>query len=300
MRLQFVQNLIDTLRGKAAVARGLPVTVDNVASNHIDPLFDRFASAEFTFNGATRRWLTNVNADRGVTEQTLSLLCEAFPTGREQVKVLNIGCGKKDQMAFLQALGFDAYGVDYDIDEDTDRIKFHDLNTGDDLPFPADTFDCVVCQEIIEHIENPWLLFRKIKRLLKVGGTLVVTTPNISSLQSRKKFANNAIGFFAYFDAANLWQHINPIPYWEMVHIATFNGFASVSLSGNNEYYVRYVPKKPDPRGTGRRDATLQNNDVLHYVFRNLDRDIKVYSPVPTYNNDRTAAAQGRDGATPS
>ena len=289
MRLQFVQTFIDRVRGKSA-GRALPVVVDNVESPHLAPLFATFASAPFEFNGGTRRYLTNVNADRGVTEQTLALLCDAFPTDRGAVKVLNIGCGKKDQMAFLAALGFDACGIDYDIDTDTDRIRFHDLNTQDDIPFPAQAYDAVICQEIIEHIENPWLLFRKVKRLLKVGGVLIVTTPNISSLQSRRKFVNNDLGFFAYFDEANLWQHINPIPYWEMVHIATFNGFDTVALSGSNEFYVRYRPRQPDPSGTRAREATIQNNDVLHHVLRNRTTDIRVYSPVPTYNYDWAAA----------
>jgi len=292
MRIKFVQELIDRLRGKHSVGRGLAVTVRDVHSTHLDKLFERFPTAEFEINGSTRRHLANVNADRGVTEQTLSLLCHAFPSNRGNVRVLNIGCGKKDQMAFLATLGFDAFGVDFDIDQDSERTKFHDLNTQDALPFGELTFDAVICQEIIEHIENPWLLCRKIKKCLKVGGILIVTTPNISSIESKKRFAGNSVGFFSYFDSENLWQHINPIPYWEMIHIASFNGFETVTVSGNDEYYVTYVPRKPDASQNAKRDATIQNNGVLHYVFRNLNPDIKLYSPVPTYNYDWSSGAK--------
>jgi SAM-dependent methyltransferase len=293
MRIKFVQEFIDRIRGKHAVGRGLAVTVRDVHTSHLDKLFASFPTADFEINGTTRRHLANVNADRGVTEQTLSLLCDAFPSNRGNVKVLNIGCGKKDQMAFLQTLGFDAFGVDYDIELDSERTRFHDLNTQDDLPFAGMTFDAVICQEIIEHIENPWLLFRKVKKLLKVGGVLVVTTPNISSNASKRQFVGNQVGFFSYFDSDNLWQHINPIPYWEMIHIATFNGFETTTVSGNDEYYVSYVPTKPEASRNAKRDATIQNNGVLHYVFRNLNPDIKLYSPVPTYNYDWSSGAKG-------
>ena len=292
MRIRFVQDIFDRLRGKNTVGRGLAVTVADTHDTGIDRLFDTFPSTGFEINGRTRRHLTNVNADRGVTEQTLSLLCKQFPSDRTGIKVLNVGCGKKNQMDFLTALGFEAYGVDFDIDEDSEHIRFHDLNTQDDLPFGDLRFDAVICQEIIEHIENPWLLFRKVKKVLKTGGTLIVTTPNISSNHSKRVFNGNNVGFFAYFDPVNLWQHINPIPYWEMIHIATFNGFETLGLSGNNEFYVTYTPKKADAPPAARRDATIQNNDVLHYLLRNTNEAIRLYSPVPTHNYDWSAGAR--------
>ncbi len=285
MRIQWFQNIVDGLRGKKrARIKVIPVSVVDMPAQEVDDLLTTFDHGEFKFNGRTRRYLANVNADRGVTEQTLSLLCRQFPTERGDVKVLNVGCGKKNQMSFLEVLGFEAYGVDFDIETDSDKVKFHDLNTQDDLPFERGSFDCVICQEIIEHVENPWLLLRKVKSALKVGGTLIVTTPNISSNRSKKIFTENNVGFYAYFDPANMWQHINPIPFWEMTHIATFNGFESVTLSGNNEYYVRYLPRTSLPAADLNKQVTIQNNDILHYVFRNLNSEIKLYSPIPTHN----------------
>jgi 2-polyprenyl-3-methyl-5-hydroxy-6-metoxy-1,4-benzoquinol methylase len=283
MRIQFIQDLIDTARGKKR-ARTIPVSPVDADRTEVDALFERFEHREVEFNGRRRKYLSGVNADPGVTEQTLSLLCQQFSGDRHDIKVLNVGCGKKNQSAFLQSLGFDAYGVDFDIDVDTDKFRFHDLNTQDDLPFDGAVFDCVICQEIIEHIENPWLLFRKVKKALKVGGALIVTTPNISSNNSKKIFTENNVGFYAYFDPANLWQHINPIAYWEMIHIATFNGFEPIRLTGNNEFYARYLARKRPLTPDLETQITIQNNDILHYVFRNLNTEIRLYSPVPTHS----------------
>lgn len=46
------------------------------------------------------------------------------------------------------------------------------------LPFKDETFDCIVCGEIIEHIVNPENLLSECKRVLK-NGTLILTTPHI-------------------------------------------------------------------------------------------------------------------------
>lgn len=283
MRIQFLQDIIDAARGKKK-GRAIPVTMRDVDRPELDALFARFPHRQIDINGRPRKVLEGVNADPGVTERTLAFVCEQFPQDRDAVKVLNVGCGKKNQNAFLEMMGFDAYGVDFDIDVDTDKTKFHDLNTQDDLPFDEAAFDCVICQEIIEHIENPWLLFRKVKKVLKAGGILIVTTPNVSSNNSKRIFVENNVGFFAYFDPENLWQHINPIPYWEMVHIATFNGFEPVALSGNREFHVEYVPRGASSDKALHTQVTIQNNDILHYVFKQVKSDIRLYSPVPTHN----------------
>ncbi|MFH1444045.1 MAG: class I SAM-dependent methyltransferase [Candidatus Peregrinibacteria bacterium] len=46
------------------------------------------------------------------------------------------------------------------------------------LSFPDETFDVVVSSECIEHTENPLKALAEMCRVLKPGGTLIVTTPN--------------------------------------------------------------------------------------------------------------------------
>lgn len=45
------------------------------------------------------------------------------------------------------------------------------------IPVAAETFDVVIASEIIEHVEDPRAFLREAIRPLKVGGTLIVTTP---------------------------------------------------------------------------------------------------------------------------
>lgn len=47
-----------------------------------------------------------------------------------------------------------------------------------DMPFDDDTFDYVISSEVIEHVPDPVRAVREMHRVLKAGGTLVLTTPN--------------------------------------------------------------------------------------------------------------------------
>ena len=46
------------------------------------------------------------------------------------------------------------------------------------LPFKSDTFDSLFAGEIVEHLPEPDLGVKEWNRVLKKGGTLLVTTPN--------------------------------------------------------------------------------------------------------------------------
>ena len=45
-----------------------------------------------------------------------------------------------------------------------------------DLSFQDDTFDVVVCDQVIEHVENPQVAIQNMSRVLKPGGLMVVTS----------------------------------------------------------------------------------------------------------------------------
>jgi SAM-dependent methyltransferase len=46
-----------------------------------------------------------------------------------------------------------------------------------DLSFKDETFDCVLCSEVLEHVEDDVKAVSELRRVLKAGGTLVITVP---------------------------------------------------------------------------------------------------------------------------
>ena len=46
-----------------------------------------------------------------------------------------------------------------------------------DIPEPAESFDAVMCIEVLEHLSDPPAALRELSRVLKTGGMLIVTAP---------------------------------------------------------------------------------------------------------------------------
>jgi SAM-dependent methyltransferase len=57
------------------------------------------------------------------------------------------------------------------------RVSFA-IMAAEDIPLSTGSIDCAVSLETIEHIPNPRGFLRELDRVLKPGGTLVISTPN--------------------------------------------------------------------------------------------------------------------------
>jgi len=55
-------------------------------------------------------------------------------------------------------------------------------NVEKQIPFEDSKFGCVVILELIEHLANVNRAYQEIRRVLKPGGTVLISTPNYSLL----------------------------------------------------------------------------------------------------------------------
>ncbi len=94
------------------------------------------------------------------------------------MRVLNLGCGHA-KLDFPEAGGAsEIIGVDISSRSQADIL--HDLNAVP-YPFPSDSFDLIIMQDVIEHVVSVTDVMNEVYRLLQGGGRVRIRTPHYSS-----------------------------------------------------------------------------------------------------------------------
>ena len=114
-----------------------------------------------------------------------------FAPGGE--RVLDVGCGSGVVLYNLREKYRELHGVELSgeriktarqtLEGLPARIESGNIETG--LDYPDAHFDTIVIADVIEHVVNLWPATLEMKRLLKPGGQIVLTTPNIASIRRR-------------------------------------------------------------------------------------------------------------------
>ena len=106
---------------------------------------------------------------------------------RGEGKVLDVGCGAGGNLKTLQDQGWDPYGIE--ISEvaaaHARELVTKNIHAGtlESAPFSAKSFDLVLMSHSLEHLPSPVDALQRIHRLLKDDGLLVVSVPNLNSLE---------------------------------------------------------------------------------------------------------------------
>jgi len=124
------------------------------------------------------------DTSEGTIRRVLSLL-EDRPGGR----VLDAPAGAGALCRWLAQRGCDVTALDIsDADFAAKEVPFVAADLDQRLPFSDEAFDYVLCVDGIEHLESPYFTIREFARILRSGGGLIISTPNISALRSRARF----------------------------------------------------------------------------------------------------------------
>ena len=121
-------------------------------------------------------------ADRKRVDFIASVLKESLPVNG---KILDVGCGNGVISRHLGRLGYNVLGID--VSEKTienarkinpmPNVKFM-TKSAEELVASGETYDAVICSEVLEHLNEPGQLLTVLHDCLAENGKLIITVPN--------------------------------------------------------------------------------------------------------------------------
>ena len=111
--------------------------------------------------------------------------------------ILDAGCGIGLYSLTLAKRGYKVHGIDadeekinsakklaYSLNIDIDTVSF-DTSDICQLPIKDETYDRIICSDVIEHIKDDDMAVSELARVLKKRGILVLSTPSVMPLSKK-------------------------------------------------------------------------------------------------------------------
>ncbi|HEY9260596.1 class I SAM-dependent methyltransferase [Chitinophaga sp.] len=187
-------------------------------------------------------------------------------------RVLDVGCGNGVISRHLGQFGYEVLGID--ISEKTiavanqrntyPNVKFAAISA-EELTAQGETYDAVICSEVLEHLDHPHLLLHTIHASLKDEGLLVVTVPNgngpreLCVTRPMLKARNNPA----------LWTSINKVK-----SVLGFKGTTAQSQADNLDH-VQFFTRKDLQQL-----AQISNFKIVQFAKTNFVEDVFPFSLV--------------------
>ena len=169
---------VDETAAGVSDGRDGPVEAE-VNKSHATDSAPSIAAQRYYWN---QRWLKQDAPNGWQQRRSDSVLAIARNLPLENPKILDLGCGTGFTTKALSELG-EAQGVDLSPAAiKIARASYPDIyyRAGDvfEISFPDESFDLIVCQEVIPHVIDQLGLVEKIAASLKSGGYVIITAAN--------------------------------------------------------------------------------------------------------------------------
>jgi SAM-dependent methyltransferase len=160
-------------------------------------------------------------------------------------RMLDIGCSNGDWATYWTDRGWQCSGVD--IDREHVEIarqrgidaKHCDLNR-DPLPFADESFDLIFAGEVIEHLVDTDGFMRELRRCVRPGGAVLITTPNLVSFENRVRILLGIYPIWVNYNLAGS-GHVRAYTARVLKRQLLEHGFRVVVHKGN---WVPFVPQR--------------------------------------------------------
>lgn len=148
--------------------------------------------------------------------------------------------------------------------EETVELNYENVNIEEDsLPFADDEFDFLLFCEVIEHMTNdPLHALIELKRVIKSGGHLILTTPNVARLETIVAFIEGRNAYDQYSGHGPYGRHNREYTRHELHSLLRHCGFEE------EVFYTANVHSEPQPTLS---DAAAINKIIAGIRHREYD-----------------------------
>ena len=160
--------------------------------------------------------------------------------------IADIPCGNGAFVLRLKDYGYsNIYAMDI---ENNLTIHHNQFLTGDmtkRINLDSNSIDTLVCIDGIEHIDEQSFFVREAKRIIRTGGELILSTPNISSLRSRWRWLmtghHNKCKSPLDENNPNPLHHIGMVSFQELRYLLHTNGFHITHIKTNRIKFISWI-----------------------------------------------------------
>ena len=195
-------------------------------------------------------------------------------------KILEIGSGHGFFLEMMKKEGFDMTGIDISkekrrIAKKVTKVKVLDVNINEEN-LNLGPFDAIVLFHVLEHIADPVMFLKNIKKILKPKGVVVVEVPNCNDFQLdlNKPYRN------FYWQRAHIHYYTPNILKW----IFKVSGLSRMKIIGTHRYSVENMfswkitnkPQMDEPVYNLPKEYEWIEKPYKHYLEKTLKCDTMV------------------------
>lgn len=130
-------------------------------------------------------------------KKALRFVRSSFPNVRD-LNVLECGIAKGGLVDNLKKEGANCYGIDINPRSGVENITFFQKDLNEGFPELPVKFDIIFAGELMEHIYDDQRFVEQSKNLLKPGGVLIITVPNLVFIVNRLRMLFGLVPTFVY------------------------------------------------------------------------------------------------------
>lgn len=157
----------------------------------------------------------------GANPYFMSLLLHRFRPKAVATRVNYFGGPVAWASQTVVATGLDGASSTHQFDYVNANLEAHRL------PLDNDSFDVVLYCEVLEHmVEDPVRSLLELKRLLRPGGALILTTPNVARLENVARLVSGANIYDPYSGYGPYGRHNREYTRHELSRLMAFCGFS--------------------------------------------------------------------------